>query len=73
MTGGQRLQRLRAANLAAVDGDRGIESHVLRLERRDAHAAAVQDAAQGGDQGRFCRRRKCSPESSGWGCGARSS
>jgi hypothetical protein len=51
--GRQRLQRLRAADLAAIDGDRRIERHVLRLERRDAHAAAVQDAAQGGDQRRF--------------------
>jgi hypothetical protein len=51
-------KRLGAADLAAIDGDRRIERHVLRLERRDAHAAAVQDAAQRGHQRRSCRRRK---------------
>ena len=40
-----RLQRLRPANLAAIDRDRRIQGHVLRLERRHAHTAPVQDAA----------------------------
>ena len=40
-----RLQRLGAADLAAIDGDRRIERHVLRLEWRNAHATAVEDAA----------------------------
>jgi hypothetical protein len=48
--GGLRLQGLGATDLAAVDGDRRIERHVLRLERRDAYAMAVQDAAQRGHQ-----------------------
>ena len=44
------VQRLRAADLAAILGDRRIERHILRLEWRDAHAAALEDAAQRGDQ-----------------------
>ena len=44
--GSQRLQRLRAADLAAVDGDGRIQGHVLRLERRNTDAAALEDAAQ---------------------------
>jgi hypothetical protein len=42
---GLRLQGLRAADLAALDGDRRIERHVLRLERRDAQPPPMQDAA----------------------------
>ena len=38
--GRDRLQRLGATDLAAVDGHRAVERHVLRLERRDGHAAA---------------------------------
>ena len=50
---GDRLQRLRAANLAAVHGDRAVERHVLRLERRDPHAAAPRKTAQARDQRAF--------------------
>ena len=50
---GQRLQRLRPADLAAVDGDRRVERHVLRLERRDGDAVALENPAQRGDQRRF--------------------
>ena len=35
-----------------------VERHVLRLERRDAHAAAGEDAAQRGDDGRLARVRR---------------
>ncbi|EXI92522.1 MAG: hypothetical protein AW12_00505 [Candidatus Accumulibacter sp. BA-94] len=48
--GGERLQRLRAADLAAIDGHRRVERHVLWLEGCDADAAAVQDAAEGRHQ-----------------------
>ena len=37
--GRARLQRLRAADLAAVDRDRGVVRHVLRLERPHAQPA----------------------------------
>ncbi|MPM61967.1 Arginine--tRNA ligase [bioreactor metagenome] len=47
---GQRLQRLRPANFATIDGDRRIERHVLRLERRHLDATALENAAQRGDQ-----------------------
>jgi len=50
---GEGLQRLGAADLAAVDGDRRVERHVLRLERRDAHAAPGQDAADGRGEDRL--------------------
>jgi hypothetical protein len=39
------LQRLRAANLATVNGDSGIVGHILRLERRRVMAALDQGAA----------------------------
>ena len=51
--GGTRLQRLRAADLAAIRRDRGVVRHVLRLERHDAHAAPDQEARQTGDQRRL--------------------
>ena len=51
--GGQCLQGLRAADLAAVDRHRRIERHVLRLERRHVDATALENAAQRGDQRRF--------------------
>ena len=48
--GGRRLHRLRAADLAAVEGHDRVERHVLRLERRDADPLALQPAADpGGD------------------------
>ena len=43
---GQRLQRLRAPDLAAVRRHGAVQRHVLRLERRHAHAAPAQQAAQ---------------------------
>ena len=50
---GARLQRLGAADLAAVGGDGGVVRHVLRLERRDPQAAIGEGAAQPGDQQRL--------------------
>ena len=50
---GARLQRLRAADLAAVGGDRGVVRHVLRLERRDPQAAPHERPAQPGDDQRL--------------------
>ncbi|MPM79099.1 hypothetical protein SDC9_126130 [bioreactor metagenome] len=47
---GQRLQCLRPPDLAAIDGHRRIERHVLRLERRHTHATALENATQGGNQ-----------------------
>ena len=47
-----RLQRLSAADLAAVDRHRAVERHVLRLERRDPHAA--RDARAGTDRRPAC-------------------
>jgi hypothetical protein len=44
--GGDGLQGLGAADLAAIDGDRRVEGHVLRLEGRHAHAAAGQQAGR---------------------------
>ena len=49
----QRLQRLGAADFAAVGGDGRVQGHVLWLERRDVHTASPEDAAQRGDQRRF--------------------
>ena len=48
--GGQGLQSLGAADLAAIHGHRRVERHVLRLEGRHAHAALMQDAAKGRHQ-----------------------
>ncbi len=39
-TAGGGLQRLGTADLAAVGGDGAVQRHVLRLERRHAHALA---------------------------------
>ena len=50
---GARLQRLGAADLAAVGGDRGIVRHVLRLERAHAKAAAREGAGQSRDDQRL--------------------
>ena len=44
--GGTRLQRLGAADLAAVGGDRGVVRHVLRLERADTKTTARKSARQ---------------------------
>ena len=48
-----RLQRLGAADLAAVDRHRGIVRHVLRLERRHLQAAPHQRARQARDDHRL--------------------
>ncbi len=50
---GQRLQRRRAADLAAVRRDRGVVGHVLRLERPHAMAAIREQAAEAGHQHGF--------------------
>ena len=50
---GPRLQRLGAADLAAIGGDGGIVRHVLRLERRDPQAAIGEGAAEAGDDQRL--------------------
>ncbi len=51
-SGSQRLECLRAADLAAVDGDGGVVRHVLRLEGEHAQAAPREGARTG--------RRRCS-------------
>ncbi len=50
------LGKLGAPNLPATGADRGVVRHVLRLERRHAHAAAREQAAQPGDQGALAGR-----------------
>ena len=50
----ERLQVLRDADLAAVD-DASVVGHVLRLERRDPHAAAAERASEGGDDEALAR------------------
>ena len=47
---GLRLHRLGAADFAAVGGHGAVQRHILRFERRHAHAAALKPAAQGGHQ-----------------------
>ncbi len=44
---GLRLRGLSPADLAAVGGDRGVERHVLRLERRHPETGAREDATEG--------------------------
>ena len=51
--GGPRLQRLGAADLAAVGRDGSVVRHVLRLERPHPEAAAREDAGQPRDQHRL--------------------
>jgi hypothetical protein len=50
---GQRLQRLRAPDLAAVGGHGGVVRHVLRLEGRDRQPPPPRRAAEPGDQHRL--------------------
>src|ERR1700677_2211280 len=50
---GARLQRLGAADLAAVVRHRSVVRHVLRLERADAKPAPGESAAEAGDDQRF--------------------
>ena len=52
-TGGAGLQRLGAADLAAVGGDGGVVGHVLRLEGADAEAAVGEGAGEAGDDEGF--------------------
>ena len=49
------LHRLCAADLAAVDGDRRVVRHVLRLERRDANSLARQQPTQSRHDHRLAR------------------
>jgi hypothetical protein len=48
--GGAGLQRLGAADLAAIRGDGGVVGHVLRLERQHAQAATQAGAGQPRDE-----------------------
>jgi hypothetical protein len=50
---GDRLGRLRAADLATVGGDGGVVRHVLRLERSDRQPAIGEGAAQARDEHRL--------------------
>ena len=50
---GARLQRLSAADLAAVARHRSVVRHVLRLERADAKPAPRERAAEAGDNKRL--------------------
>ena len=50
---GARLQRLRAADLAAVRRHRGVVRHVLRLERAHSEPARREGAAEPGDDQRL--------------------
>src|SRR3546814_7887078 len=52
--GGARLQRLGAADLAAVDGHGGIVRHVLRLERTDRHPAPGEQRSEDRSVGKEC-------------------
>ena len=52
-----RLHRLRAADLAAVDGDDRVVAHVLRLERRHRHAVPREPPADPGDERALARVR----------------
>ena len=54
--GGARLQRLGAADLAAVGRDRGVVRHVLRLERPHPQPALGVGARQPRDDAATCRR-----------------
>ena len=56
-TGRQRLQRLRAADLAAFRRHGGVVRHVLRLERPDAEAALHQRTSEPGDEQRLADAR----------------
>ena len=55
--GGERLQRLRAADLAAVDRHRRVVRHVLRLERQHAQAAPRRGARKACDDERLAHVR----------------
>ncbi len=48
--GGEGLEGLGAADLAAVGGDGGVVGHILRLEGGDVEAAVAGGAAEAGDE-----------------------
>ena len=50
---GERLQSLRAPNLAAVKRDSAVVGHVLCFEGCDLHAAAREQPTHAGDQNRL--------------------
>jgi len=50
---GPRLERLRAADLAAIPGDGGVVRHVLRLEGAHREPAPRESAAEPGDKQRL--------------------
>lgn len=52
-----RLDALRAPDLGALRRDIGVEQHVLRLERRNAVAVLLEDAAEGRRQQALAYRR----------------
>ncbi len=54
---GARLERLGAADLAAIRRHRGIIRHVLRLEGLHAQTAPDEGAREPGDQSRFAGAR----------------
>ena len=54
---GLRLRRLGPADLAAIDRDRRVQRHVLRLERRHAIPRAGEEAAEGRGQNRLADGR----------------
>jgi hypothetical protein len=49
------LHRLGPADLATIDGDRAVQRHVLRLERRHAHAATREHPAKPRDEQALAR------------------
>ena len=55
--GGERLQRLRSADLAAIFGNGGVVRHVLRLERPDDEPALHQRTAKPRDEQRLADAR----------------
>ena len=61
---GQRLQRLGAADLAAVRGDGGVVAHVLRLERPHPAGRGWRTGGTARRPGWTCRRPSRSPGSS---------
>ena len=59
---GAGLQRLGAADLAAVGCHSGVVRHVLRLERDDADAAVGKERGKGRPRSAICQRRSRCPE-----------
>ena len=63
---GARLQRLGAADLAAIRRHGGIVAHVLRLERPHPQPPPREHAAKPGDQQRLADVRACALQHQGW-------